>query len=887
MMAQVKPPLTAIKRVDSFVVSRKHVECYDIQDCKKLLHSKMIPHTVPEDHWLFEFTKSYKTVEDHLYAYMKKYDANMEGTIVEYRFAKHMWGRPYVVNSLGFSSFLRPVRHTLAKRYYDIDLKNAQPCIIYWTLVRNNLPAPKSLELYVTDRELIIKTLMEELKFTPDQRWLIKQLFISLFFMGTWIGFKERCLKRNIIVPEKAPAYVNQLGSDLADIATRLKARNPELYKSAMWKRKESNDSSPHKIMRTFLALWAQNQEFLVVDSVMGFLSSSTNLMNTDTPYMDTSFEFDGFKLSRQKVDAFPGGLPAVLQLCNEYVDKCIGLPLLFESKELDEAIDISNIEIPQEVEYSPTKLDEEATKAAVEEAVMRINLYKTSHMDAAILLQNSDQADDFLYIRKDEQWFTWDGFNWEKGHHFFFTNFRTLLINEVKKQIKEDVWEEAKVKKSLNNLTAFIGSASYMGNIKKVGETFLSIFNQEFDMNTDILNFKNGVLDIAKKEFRDRKREDYVQMSCGYNFYPDLEEPEYEAEIWRIFREIIPDPELLEFLMMTLATGLTGRNVEKFFIFNGSGRNGKSLITIMMKVCLGDYFYLAPSALLIESQKKTGSGDANPVIASLDKKRWVVCSEPPKNLPIQNSTIKALTGNTTTQGRFLHKNTRDIQLHLSLCLEANSVPHMSESAEFADIERYLDYLFESRFVSDENEVNPEKHIYKKNQGLKKIQWWKDRRNALMKILVSYVYKLHDIEYDIGRVTPRSVIERTQRYTLDSYLVHRLFTANYKIREESDIVPYAEWDVDHTLQSIVSQLRNCENWQLLPPYIKNNKENSPENMKEWFRKHEPFSKLVYSKNNQYFLRGYRKLYPNYYMDDATGTDLEDNDSQDTFSTVNV
>lgn len=888
-MSSLSPSLTATKRTHSFVVSNKLVECVNIEDCKKLLHSKLIPHTVPEDHWLSEYTKAYKTVEDHLFAYQQKYDYNLEGVPVSYRFPRHGWGRPYVVGSIGFSSFLRPVRHTLASKYYDIDLKNAQPCIIYWTLIRNNLPCPTSLQLYVTDRDLIIQTLMEELRFTQEQRGLIKRLFISLFFMGTWMGFRDRCLKESppLIVPEKAPVYVTQLSKDLEDIAMRLKVRNPELYKSAMYKRKETNDFSPKKIMRTFLALWAQNQEFLVVDSVMGRIATTTDLMKTDTEYYDTSYEFDGFKLSREKVDAYPGGLPAVLALCNKYVDECVGLPLIFEEKPLDEAIDVSNIIIPGEMDYTPTKLSEDAYKAAIVEGALKIKTYKTSHMDSAILLQNSDHADDFIYVRQNEQWYTWDGGNWEKGPHYFFTNFRSLLIREIKKQLPPEILDDTRIKNDLIKFSAYMGTASYMSSLKKVGETFLSTFKQEFDMNTDILNFNNGVLDITERTFRDRKKEDYVQMSCGYDFFPDLEQPEYTAEIWKILREIIPDPELLEFLLLTLATGLTGRNVEKFFIFNGSGRNGKSLITMMMQVCLGDYYFLAPPALLIESQKAKGSGDANPVIASLDKKRWVVCSEPPKNLPIQNATIKALTGNTTTQGRFLHKNTQDIHLHLSLCLEANSVPHMAESAEIADIERYLDYLFQSRFISDDTEVDVAKHIYKKNQGLKKISWWKDRRNALMKILIEYVYKLDDLEYDLGSVVPRSVVERTQRYTLDSYLVHRLFTANFKIREKSDVVPYEGWDVDPTLQSITGELRSCENWNLLPPYIKNNAENSAENMKNWFRTHEPYSKLVYEKNRQYYLRGYRKLVPNFYLDDATGTDLESCNTEDTFSTENI
>ncbi len=859
-----KCPLTVTKIDKPFITEHALVESFDRQDAYKLLYTPKLLPVKDDDHWLAEFTKHYKTTFDHLKDYVNMYDSNLGGVCISYRMARHGYGRPFPVKALGFTAFVRSVRHTIASNYYDIDLKNAQPSILYWVLTHNGLPVPKTLEFYVQNRCYILAEHMRLLN--VPEKWMVKQLFISLFFMGTYYGWRLRMKKLNHDVPEKSPPYVEELSRDLADLAQRMRHRNPELYKVAANKRKQNGETEQKKIIRTFLALWCQTYEFNIVNGVLEYLHQNTTLLsgpNESAKY--ASYEFDGFKLLRSTVDAYEGGIQEVLRLANNYCLEVWNLPLIFEVKEMDEGISLVDVAIP----------DIPKDEGDVEEYVMALTKSSISHFAAVQVIMDTCFKDDFVYVRSINEWYTWDGNTWEKNAQHLMSQFIDIILDYFKKTIPTNIREDAKVKKAFFSLECKLGQAGFFAGVEKVSKIHMSLVNKDFDGNVDILNFDNGILDICNKTFRERQRGDFVQLSCRYDLAYDLDEPEYEKDIMDVICKIHPDPELREFFLYCLASGLSGRNTEKFLIYNGGGRNGKSLMTDCMELLLGDYFTTCPPALLIENQKNKSSGESNSVVVALDKKRYIVCSEPPKNIPIQNSVIKLLTGNSSVKGRALYKEVRNILLHGTWVLETNSIPNLAEAAETADVERLIDLLFGSLFTSNEAKWDDSKHIYRKDPGLKVKDWWITRRNAFMKILIRQLFKLHDHNYDLGKLAPKAVLERTYLYTLDSHIVYRLFRQIYCHRDEIDTIPYEEWDTAHTLQAIIDNIKSSEHWYHLPAYVRNAKEQETDRMKNWFKNNDPFASLVYVRSRQNFLKDYRKR--PYSLEDAqddTTTDLE-------------
>jgi hypothetical protein len=77
--------------------------------------------------------------------------------------------------------------------------------------------------------------------------------------------------------------------------------------------------------------------------------------------------------------------------------------------------------------------------------------------------------------------------------------------------------------------------------------------------------------------------------------------------------------------------TGVIGRAIEKFFVFNGAGRNGKGFLNEFMKVLLGDYFEYVSPIILTEDPKKKSSAQANPEMAKLSKRDMLYARNPRK----------------------------------------------------------------------------------------------------------------------------------------------------------------------------------------------------------------------------------------------------------------
>ena len=77
----------------------------------------------------------------------------------------------------------RIIRHTISKDlYYDIDIKNAFPCILHQYLEKNRFPCPKLAE-YANNRDQIINDLIIESNNKYNKDYL-KKAFLTIIHGG-------------------------------------------------------------------------------------------------------------------------------------------------------------------------------------------------------------------------------------------------------------------------------------------------------------------------------------------------------------------------------------------------------------------------------------------------------------------------------------------------------------------------------------------------------------------------------------------------------------------------------------------------------------------------------------------------------------------------------
>ena len=339
------------------------------------------------------------------------------------------------------------------------------------------------------------------------------------------------------------------------------------------------------------------------------------------------------------------------------------------------------------------------------------------------------------------------------------------------------------------------------------------------FDEKWYLFGFNNIVYDLEKEEFRQYKYDDYISITCGYDWRePTLDEINTVNEL---IISIMPIKEERDTLLEILSTTLEGRCLEKFIIFNGGGGNGKGLINDLLLNMLGNYGMIGNNSILFE-KNKTGS---NPEKANIHKKRYVVFREPPEKNKFENSIIKELTGGGIFSARTHHEKSCDKELNLTMVVECNKRPLFSEEPKESETRRIIDIYFRSTFVSDDSYIDYKKYIYKSNSIYKTKEFQNKHRFAFFKILsnIHIIYKKNNYTLNIAE----TIKFRTNSYLELSCNILQWFKDNYKLtNDKSDYIKikdvYEKFNNSDYMYNLSKNDKNKYNKKYFNEYFESN-----------------------------------------------------------------
>jgi len=892
-------PLTLTKR-SSVLDGLTLFEKIPIERVKALLKSDLLLMLWSEDYGYDphkkQIAENYANEKIQISNYFKNYNPALGGIPVKYGKPKHKWGRAFPYKSLGLSCFRKIVRNTLINElYYDFDLKNAQPEIIRLLCESNNIPCP-IIQRYCADRASLLLEVQNHYGVSRDTA---KTLFIRLCFFGTYGGW----CKENKITHKAPLEFITLFERELKDIAERAKKENAGLYETARKKKEDAGENKENKVLGSFFALYNQEYESRIVEAVMCYLINQTDLMKlAGTCVPVGAYEYDGIKLLKENVDMYSAdGLNAVVELLNEKTFELTGFKLEWTNKpfeevfDLDEWIDaITEDEKPNEELFADMSIINKAidnADAGICETLMEI-------------LPNN-----FIYsVDKGDgnkgDWYGWNGNRWEKSD----APLRKAIIYEVEKYWKSlmDKWdliysgmefeegEEpdanytlwSETRKRMVDRLFMLKTSNGINSVASVAKTLMANYTLEFDTKEDLFGCENGVLDFAEECFRPYRFDDFMTYTCGFDFTPFLpdfkvispsptcrqllNDKEYTSSydlIMDIYKQIFPDEELRNYFFKIIATGLSGRAIEKFFVFNGGGRNGKGLNNEFLEKVLGDYYTGLSPLVFSENQKNKSSGGSNPEIAGLNNKRYVVAKEPQKDAPLHNNIIKDFTGGGMAKARMNYSNKTAVRLCLTLVMECNEKPPFSEPPKDADLQRINDILFGSFFTEEKEKwdinTGETNHIYPLDAGLKeRLKGSVVHKNTMLNILLRNLLLVKKAEYNLDIFKPESVKQRSLAYLQNSYDIHNIFNSIFEKRSEENVDKYLNWkgelaDADWSLAKIAQAIRKSPEFYDLDK--KKQKEYKAEVIEEFFRKNNFYKSSVYTDANKHalFMRGWR------------------------------
>tara|TARA_B000000437_G_scaffold218930_1_gene199235 strand:- start:142 stop:2808 length:2667 start_codon:yes stop_codon:yes gene_type:complete len=314
------------------------------------------------------------------------------------------------------------------------------------------------------------------------------------------------------------------------------------------------------------------------------------------------------------------------------------------------------------------------------------------AHFDVARVVQNL-KKDDIRAISK----IVW--YHYDRNKHRWKSTSEGLLLrialsqeicntflqrsqywNNLQYNIGDDDQKTAnseKAKKSLK-IASQLKNAGFKDSVMKECRSLFidEKFEELLDSRAHLIGFENGVYDLKMHIFRDGMPDDYISHSTKINYIeydPNL--PEIQ-EINDFFSKIFVNDAVKNYVLDIITCIIDGSiSQERFYVFTGSGSNGKSRLLDFIQKALGDYYCILPIALL--TQKRASSNSAQSELERTKGRRFAVMQEPSEQDKINIGFMKELSGNDRILCRALYKEPYEFKPQFKMILTCNELPEV------------------------------------------------------------------------------------------------------------------------------------------------------------------------------------------------------------------
>jgi putative DNA primase/helicase len=281
-----------------------------------------------------------------------------------------------------------------------------------------------------------------------------------------------------------------------------------------------------------------------------------------------------------------------------------------------------------------------------------------------------SRHGQDIRYCYPWKKWFIWDGRLWIPDERGEIERRAKKTVRSIPSEITLEMDSET-VEKIYKHAGRSEADARIQALIK-LAHSEVPILPQDMDNDQFLLNVENGTLDLKSDQFLKHDRAHFITKIAPVKFDSSAQCP-----LWSQFLDRIMDGNsgLIEYLKRIIGYALTGDTSEQcFFIFYGTGANGKTTLIETIRSILGDYALQADFETFLNT--KNGRGIPND-IAGLQGARFVSAIEAGAGRSLNESLIKQLTGGEPIRARFLYSEFFEFLPTLKLILATNHKPRI------------------------------------------------------------------------------------------------------------------------------------------------------------------------------------------------------------------
>lgn len=604
--------------------------------------------------WVQDMNFEYKeTDEKSAFTIINNYyNEKLKSNKVQYNFLRRLKsGRRFA--KLSLQGLSRKIRHTISKEiYYDIDMKNAHPTFCYYECKKLEFNHP-ILEQYITKRDECLN------------KWI-----------GTKVGINPLTTKDEVkeyFLKVLNGGGNNQTSSvELNEFFTTHQTFLDLIFKHPNYKRFRDRAINKYKEKgeKKFDNRKGTCVNYLFCD-IENRALTTMELFLQENEINYGALCFDGIMVYQRDVK----DLHQLLTDLESILYKKIGFPIKLAVKAMTEDIDISDLEICEDI--------------------------KTTDEDYALYILDK-LKDDILYDSGNKQMIFWceeEGLWREHDKTYLRTLISQILIPYI---------ETSPDPKIIEREIASIKSNMRQSAITTMSEPYIKK-RRDDEFITKNLNCKKGLFPIADKKIvdlrtgliRDRRKDDYFSITTT-NRIVDIsavrvELLKYYNDLLTTSDGILPSQTHRDCLISVFAYAMTSENhLKKFINFIGERDGGKSLCMSLHNNIMGPFGGCANERLFV-AQKNKSVHDSE--MFNLWGKKMTYLTETKESDTFNEELIKKITGSDIVNIRgACEKKTSDVLFMTILFLITNKMCRFEDEA-FKD--RLLCFNFINKFEKD------------------------------------------------------------------------------------------------------------------------------------------------------------------------------------------
>jgi putative DNA primase/helicase len=240
----------------------------------------------------------------------------------------------------------------------------------------------------------------------------------------------------------------------------------------------------------------------------------------------------------------------------------------------------------------------------------------------------------DLRYCHEMGKWLVWDAMRWavDKTGQARKLAARSMFGFLTQAQ---DAHNDNAAKWAKNSL-----SARAIASLLRMAEPEIFVPAEQLDQHHDLLNFRNGTVNLRTGQLRPARREDFITKLVHYDYTPAAACP-----LWLAFlNEITAENEgLIAYLQRAVGYSVTGHTGEKaVFIPYGTGDNGKSTLLTTIRELVSEYSVLIDADTLMARPQQDNNTRAD--LADLRGARFAQTSETEEGQRLSQSKLKRIT---------------------------------------------------------------------------------------------------------------------------------------------------------------------------------------------------------------------------------------------------